>query len=267
MLQTHLETLRTDSPIGSVTLTAEPTAARQKQFSLFEAALRDPHQFQETLARLSALVGADRVGTPVRENSHRSDAFTLAPPDFENAPAMIGQRVAEILRATPVRRLRPAVKAVVEVDEPAMRQPDEGARQADSVSTLQRFNASSPPVRKDNIIELLGPLFNGSAGESDLNPDLAFNPDPDSLGGTAIRSKIKIRITSTNERESSRPVAIRCKVAKGRLTIAVGPWRASGRWWEPGAWQRDEWDVQTRDGQALRLVQTEGEWRVEAVVD
>lgn len=65
----------------------------------------------------------------------------------------------------------------------------------------------------------------------------------------------------------SRPLAIRCKVAKGRLTVAFGPWRASGRWWEPGAWQREEWDVQTRDGQALGLVQTEGEWRVEAVVD
>jgi protein ImuB len=113
MLQTCLETLRTESPIRSVELKADPTRPRQKQFMLFEAALRDPHQFQETLARLSALVGSDRVGTPVRENSHRPDTFKMVPPDFENLPDRLAHRTVEILRRTPVRQLRPAVAAQV----------------------------------------------------------------------------------------------------------------------------------------------------------
>jgi hypothetical protein len=49
--------------------------------------------------------------------------------------------------------------------------------------------------------------------------------------------------------------------------VTLGPWRASGHWWEPGAWEREEWDVQTSAGQALRLVRTGDEWRVEAVAD
>lgn len=115
MLQTHLETLRTESPIVTVALTAEPTRPQQKQFGLFEVALRDPQQFQETLARLSALVGAERVGSPVVEDTHRPDAFKLVPPDFENAP--VPSKMMSFMAATPLRRLRPALAANVDGEQ------------------------------------------------------------------------------------------------------------------------------------------------------
>lgn len=121
MLHTHLESLRTESPVKSVTLVAEPTRPEQRQFGLFESALRDPNQFQETLARLAALVGADRVGTPVREDSHRTDAFILVPPDFERETGTLcdgkgepGER--DGVRPVPLRRLRPAVTAQVDLE-------------------------------------------------------------------------------------------------------------------------------------------------------
>ena len=77
MLQTHLENFKSEHPIVAVALTAQPIRPVSQQFGLFETALRNPQQLYETLARLSALLGNDRVGTPVLEETHRPDAFRV----------------------------------------------------------------------------------------------------------------------------------------------------------------------------------------------
>src|ERR1051326_3809049 len=79
MLQTHLENFKSEQPIVAVALVAEPIRPVSQQFGLFETALRNPHQLYETLARLNALLGVERVGTPVLEETHRPDAFRLEP--------------------------------------------------------------------------------------------------------------------------------------------------------------------------------------------
>src|SRR6266481_8017395 len=79
MLQTHLENFRSEHPIVAVALSAEPIKPAGEQFGLFETTLRNPHQLSETLARLTALLGGDRIGTPVLEETHRPDAFRMEP--------------------------------------------------------------------------------------------------------------------------------------------------------------------------------------------
>jgi protein ImuB len=79
MLQTHLENFRSEHPIVAVALSAEPIKPAGEQFGLFETTLRNPHQLSETLARLTALLGGDRIGTPVLEETHRPDAFCMQP--------------------------------------------------------------------------------------------------------------------------------------------------------------------------------------------
>ena len=79
MLHTHLENFRSEHPIVAVSLDAQPIKPASQQFGLFETALKNPQQLYETLARLTALVGADRVGTPVLEETHRPDAFRIEP--------------------------------------------------------------------------------------------------------------------------------------------------------------------------------------------
>jgi protein ImuB len=126
MLQTHLENFRSEHPIIAVALTAEPIKPAGEQFGLFETTLRNPHQLSQTLARLAALVGSDRIGTPVLEETHRPDAFRMQPFSWRlNSPADNGGRSSampgrkgEARRSSPIlspalRRFRPAISAGV----------------------------------------------------------------------------------------------------------------------------------------------------------
>ena len=79
MLHTHLENFKSKYPIVAVALNAQPIKPAREQFGLFETTLRNPQQLSETLARLTALLGADHVGTPVLEETHRADAFRMEP--------------------------------------------------------------------------------------------------------------------------------------------------------------------------------------------
>jgi protein ImuB len=79
MLHTHLENFQSDFPIIAVALEAEAAKPSSQQFNLFETALRDPRRLSETLARLTGLLGADRVGTPVLEDTHKPDSFRIEP--------------------------------------------------------------------------------------------------------------------------------------------------------------------------------------------
>src|SRR5438552_9211625 len=121
MLQTHLENFRSEHPIVSVALSAEPIKPAGEQFGLFETTLRNPHQLSETLARLTALLGNDRIGTPVPEETHRPDAFRMQPFSWAVASAISSGETPHALGAAhataALRRFRPAISASVLQDE------------------------------------------------------------------------------------------------------------------------------------------------------
>lgn len=132
MLQTHLENFQSDHPIVAVALEAQPTRPAGQQFGLFEATLRNPHQLAETLARLTALLGADRVGRPVLEDTHRPDAFRMElfawdstananPTDASYPTFSLRERrrcVSTAVRGgVALRRFRPSPSASVLLDE------------------------------------------------------------------------------------------------------------------------------------------------------
>jgi len=110
-LHTHLETLHTDSAIKGVRLVVAPTRPLVRQHGLFDTGLRDPHGFAETLARVEAVVGADRVGTPQLETTHRPDAFALGKP-IDVVGSLPAPPILPPL-GLPLRRFRPPVEAQV----------------------------------------------------------------------------------------------------------------------------------------------------------
>src|SRR5947207_13288899 len=131
MLQTHLENFRSEHPIVAVALNVNPIKPAKEQFGLFEITLRNPHQLSETLARLIALLGADRVGTPVLEETHQPDAFRVEPFAWavtsdsstgasakEDVPSGQPSHALRTARSTAaLRRFRPAVSASLLLDE------------------------------------------------------------------------------------------------------------------------------------------------------
>jgi protein ImuB len=116
MLQTHLENFRSEHPIVAVALNAQPIKPVREQFGLFEATLRNPHQLSETLARLIALLGADRVGTPVLEETHQPDAFRMESFSWEVGAIDLNRPQRTAFLKLVLRRFRPAVSASVLVD-------------------------------------------------------------------------------------------------------------------------------------------------------
>jgi len=115
MLHTHLENFKSEYPIVAVALSAHPIKPAREQFGLFETTLRNPHQLSETLARLTALLGADRVGTPVLEETHRPDAFRMEAFLWHGLPAHPIGRMP--MPRAALRRFRPNVSASVLLDE------------------------------------------------------------------------------------------------------------------------------------------------------
>lgn len=111
----HLETVTTPARVTGVRLLATPARPPERQDGLFDTALRDPVAFWESLARIAAIVGEDRVGTPALRDSWHPDAFTLErPADIVPPPA---DEPNNPLCGLAFRRFRPAWPARVGLDE------------------------------------------------------------------------------------------------------------------------------------------------------
>src|SRR5204862_3499386 len=107
---------KSEQPIIAVALIAEPIRPVSQQFGLFETALRNPHQLYETLARLTALLGTDRVGTPVLEQTHRPDAFRMEAFDWSrNDECRMTNN--EKNHCVALRRFRPATNAAIFISQ------------------------------------------------------------------------------------------------------------------------------------------------------
>ncbi len=79
LVRLHLEAHPPPAPVEVVCIAAVPERLRPMQLDLFRPRSPAPAQLAMTLARLAALCGAERLGVPVVANSHRPDAYALAP--------------------------------------------------------------------------------------------------------------------------------------------------------------------------------------------
>jgi protein ImuB len=77
LLQLEIAAHPPQTAVISLTLTAEAGQSCMMQLGLFAPQTPEPSRLDVTLARLKALVGDDRVGSPALEDTHRKGSFHL----------------------------------------------------------------------------------------------------------------------------------------------------------------------------------------------
>ena len=84
LVRLELEARPPGAPVAGFTFVAHPDRPREAQLTLYGPAALSPDKLATTLARLFALLGPDRVGSPRPVDGHRPERFALV--DFSPPP-------------------------------------------------------------------------------------------------------------------------------------------------------------------------------------
>jgi protein ImuB len=112
----YLETLQTAAPVTSFHLEVMPSRPAGHQFDLFQGGLKDPNRFFQTLARLAALVGNEKVGIPQRIDTHRPDSLQMLIPELGWSRKNV-KKSGSPKTGPGLRRYRPGIAARVELND------------------------------------------------------------------------------------------------------------------------------------------------------
>jgi protein ImuB len=116
LLLLDLESHPPPAAIDVVTIEADPAPARIIQYSLLERALPSAETLATLNARLAALVGAGRCGTPALLDTHRGDGFEMGSLSAVASLSWSNPVGAPGLPGSILRRFRPPVAVRVTVD-------------------------------------------------------------------------------------------------------------------------------------------------------
>ena len=121
LVRLDLEANPPGAPVAGFSFAAHPDRPREAQLSLYGPAALSPDKLATTLARLFALLGPERVGSPRPVDGHRPERFLLV--DFTPPPPPEVRREPRAGRGLlAVRVLRPPVELEVitggEIDGP-----------------------------------------------------------------------------------------------------------------------------------------------------
>ena len=254
-----LESHPPPAAIDRVTVFIEPTPGRVLQHTLFSRAQPAPDQIATLVARLGALMGQDRVGSPVVVDTYRPGAFAMRRGRESRLEAEGRDRSVGGERGWAAFAEAPA--SVAE----AGRRPGPASRKKDDalIAALRRVRQ---PVPARVVVDQGRPV--------------RVTTDRVELSGGRVLSCTGPWRSSGNwwnwrERVLSANSPTGCSVDKEPVTgddlraRRGGPVRGHPLTANSTYWHRDEWDVVLTDGAAYRVFQDRDRqrWFIEALFD
>ena len=248
-----LESHPPSAGIDQVTVVVDPVPARTQQFSLLERARPSPEKVSTLVARLTALAGEGRCGSPALVDSHDTAGFEMRPSTTalsrsaqdegastnarsaprlrqQHGPLGSGQvRTAQDRREK--RKLRPVLDSVRETPVDGdwrqvmracpqetggrlvRRSLGEGGRQETGEAGLP----AEAVAKAGGLHQILQQSASRPSGRAPLYPMLRRFRVP-------VAARVRVR--------KGRPVRVMApQVPGGEVVHWSGPWRTSGQWW------------------------------------
>jgi protein ImuB len=118
LLQLEIAANPPPTAVLSLTLSAEAGQSSKVQLGLFAPQTPEPSRLDVTIARLKAIAGEDRVGSPELKDTHRAGSFRMTSFSAENSPDEKHKGQPRMA----LRRLRPplAVRVVLNAGQPTL---------------------------------------------------------------------------------------------------------------------------------------------------
>jgi len=271
-----LESHYPSAGIDQVTVVVDPVMARSRQSSLFGRARTSTEKIPTLVARLTALVGEGRCGSPALVDSHDATSFEMRrfSPEFGDRGLS-----ADVQRP---RSGAACVSVLPDVDPELCRRKEGSEKKRDTPKQNSRVGSNN--LRKIHLGDDCRQFPNVCIP---LTRDTKFSrlvPMRPMLRRFRVPVAARVRVLK------GRPVRVTApQMSGGEVVHGAGPWRTSGRWWADGSvpsvvpvdtfpftksvgtssWDRDEWDVSLTDGGVYRIFHDRRVdlWFLEGVVD
>ena len=252
LLRLDLEAHAPGAPVAAFSLLAHPDVPKLAQLSLLGPASLSPDRLATTIARLFALLGPGRVGSPRTTDGHRPERFRLVeytppPPPKVRPPLEPGRGLLS------VRVVRPPIALEVLTDErPKLTAVGGSAVGGSSVSTGFDGGGSKSTVTECTVAE---PHVSYNVG-LDRQPGLFRRCYERAPRPTEVRSEI--------HEDGKKRLQI-----QGAVRIASGPWELEERWWAEDRTKRDYWDIELSDGALYRIYREreKDKWFADGIYD
>lgn len=262
LVRLDLEARPPGAPVAGFTFTAQPDRPREAQLSLYGPAALSPDRLATTLARLFALLGPGRVGSPRPADAHRPERFELVdfapppPPEVKREP-----RPGRGLLA--VRVLRPAIALEVLVEETAA-----AGAAGEGRGTGAAMRAASSGAVGENLHgaaaagERGGTRVTGEAGGA--RAAVAEPAMVPAAAGDPFARPLEVRPLAEEKAGGGKRPRVH-----GKVKVAAGPWGLEEEWWTDSPTGRDYWDVELEGGGIYRIYRDRatGEWWADGIYD